>query len=362
MSLTDFLCLTREIAFLSGEPRMKTRLLKFTVLFVLILGAFEVFVRANGPYFYALSDKLLLKAAILERSPDTNVLFLGTSRFVDAIEQMRFAEELESITGKKTKALNGATTGSQGERSAYFAKLAVKHEGLTHVILEATPPALKNGDLGFTDESGLAPAVAGAGDDDERFATRFENRLQDSVTSNVALVKYRKAMRPKTLLKLPVLYMADSVDPNTWSRKGLLRSMFTSPDVEITEELAAKFKPEIITADDLPDDAKPHPSTELYDNLIRLSDIFAESGIQVIWVAPPVSEEKLRSNYGRKYTRMYQAIAAKYDTVFYDYAGTPMDAEYLRDPTHMNANGRRLFSTVLARELAERFEETETKP
>jgi hypothetical protein len=332
---------------------MKSRLTKFLVLFVLIVTALDIFVDVNGSYFYALSDKLLLKTAILERAPDTKVLFLGSSRFVDGIEQKKFTDELEVVTGLKYKSLNGATTGSQGERTAYFANIAVTNKNLTHVILEASSPAQKDGELGFAE--GPATAQPFEEDSDERFAIKFENRLQSWLTGNVALVRYRKALRLKTILQLPVLYLAGSIDPNIWSRKGVVRNLFTSADAGITEEIISKFKPEIIRSDNNTIDPKPISSSEQYDNLVRLSDIFAESGIEVIWVAPPVSAKKMSSNYGPKKTRMYQAVACRYDTVFYDYAGLGADQNLLRDTTHLNSKGRRVFSIALARQLAEHF-------
>lgn len=83
----------------SGKPR----LLKFLFFFCLILVALEGFVRAQGSYFFMLSDKLLLKVAILKRAEETRVLFLGTSRFLDAIAEQDFTDELEKLTGERIK-------------------------------------------------------------------------------------------------------------------------------------------------------------------------------------------------------------------------------------------------------------------
>ena len=99
------------------------------------------------------------------------------------------------------------------------------------------------------------------------------------------------------------------------------------------------------------------PTTEklrpnhIYENLESISKIFADSGLEVIWVAPPVSVEKQKGNYSRKFTGYYQAIAFQYGRVFYDYAGTGLDNEFFRDPSHLNTKGRALFSTVLAESL-----------
>ncbi|MDG2124426.1 MAG: hypothetical protein P8J87_12045 [Verrucomicrobiales bacterium] len=301
-----------------------------------------------------LSDKLLLKVAILERAEETRVLFLGTSRFLDAIAEQDFTDELEKLTGERIKSLNGATTGSQGERSAYFAKLAAENEGLTHVILEASPPALQDGELGFRD--GSSPTLKVRDRADGRGVQKIENWLQEMATEHIGLVKYRKALRPKTVLKLPVLYLADTIDPNTWSRKGVLRGLFEKSDTEITDDYSSKYVPEVISKATLEGVPEAVGSNEVYDNMVRLSEIFAGSGIEVIWVATPVAKEKISKNSGGKYRRYYESISHRYDVPFYDYACLETDEEFLRDTTHLNASGRGVFTRLLARQLAGHFQ------
>jgi len=318
----------------------------------LIISAAEVFVRANSENFFALSDKLLLKVELLERNPDTRVLCLGTSRFLDAIDERQFSSEIERRTGKKVKVMNAATTGSQGARFAYFAEIAKKNSHLSHVILEADPPALQDGELNFPDR--LIDAEPGRSEH-QKFATRFENRLQTRVMDNIAIVKYRKALRPATFEKLFVLATSDAIAPNTWSRKGILRNFLMSSEVEITDRIIAEFRPEIITRATVttpPDKLKP--GVEL-KHLQRISEIFADSDIEVIWVAPPVSRTKIKSNHNSKYSDYYRDLAHRYGSEFYDYAGNTIDDKYLRDSTHLNANGRFVFTAILAHDLAEKI-------
>lgn len=331
---------------------MNSRLVKFLVLTALIIGAVEIFVRANSGNFFALSDKLLLKVEILERNPDTRVLCLGTSRFLDAIDERQFSSEIERLTGRNIEVMNAATTGSQGARFEYFAEIAAKSSNLTHVILEADPPALQDGELNFPDHLTSADSDDS---DDQKFANRIEDRLQDWVMDHIAIAKYRKALRPATFEKLFVLASADAIAPNVWSRKGILRNFFVSPEVEITEQVVAKFRPEIITRESVttpPDKLKP--GVELR-HLQRISEIFAASDIEVIWVAPPVSKAEIKSNHNSKYTDYYRDLAHRFDSEFYDYAGNSIDDKYLGDPTHLNATGRYIFTTILARDLAEKI-------
>lgn len=331
---------------------MKSRLVKFLLLLLLILGAFEVFVRMNARNFHAFSDKLLLKVALLERNPETKVLFLGTSRFLDAIEDRQFTTEIERLTGREIVAMNAATTGSQGARFAYFARIAAENAHLTHVILEASPPALHDGDLNFPDA--ITPDVP-AEEEGATFATRIENKLQRWVTGNVAIAKYRKTLRPATLQKFVVLHTADIIPPNAWARKGIVRNLFVKPDVALTEEIAAEFQAEIIRHEEGEAPPRRLRRGDTIDNLNRISEIFASSDIEVIWVAPPVSKAEISDSHNPKLTDYYRDIALRFGSDFYDYAGSAIDDEFLRDPTHLNANGRFVFTTMLARALADRI-------
>lgn len=333
---------------------MKSRLLVFLVSFFLILTGVELAMRRSGESFQALTDPLLLKAAILERTPETKVLFLGTSRFVDGIEQERFSAALNEITGESIRVLNGATTGSQGDRSAYFVELATRHPGLTHVIMEASPPALMRGDLGF--EGVLEEETIPKSDPDARksvFADRFETSLQDWFRNHSALARYRKSLRPKSLLKLPVLLLSDHVDPNVWSRKGVLKSLLMPSSGDSEPELPAEIAPESITEGSQAEDLIKEK--DQFAMMIRLCKAFDGSSLKVIWVAPPVKPEERAANHNANYTAMYTAAAERYGITFYDYSGQDLDEVYFRDPTHLNEAGRNLFSRILARDLKEHF-------
>jgi len=340
-----------------GNPLlvMNARLSVFLLSFFLILAGLELAMRWNGESFHALTDPLLIKAAILEKSPETSVLFLGTSRFVDGIEQETFAREISKISGKSIRVLNGATTGSQGDRSAYFAELATKHPGLTHVILEASPPALMGGELGFEKTSESEPAEEAESDARKsRFADRLESTLQDWFRSKSALVRHRKSLRPKPLLKLPVILLSDVVDPNIWSRKGVLTSLISSSQVAPESPLPGDVRPAKVTGGNQSEDAIVQKSQ--FKMLIRLCEIFEKSKLKVIWVAPPVRRSERSANHNPDYTAMYSIAAERFGIEFLDYAATNLDESLFRDPSHLNAKGRPIFSRILARDLAGHFE------
>jgi len=325
---------------------MKSPLARFLIILVLILLGLELLVRVNGKYFYALSDSMLLNAKILEREPETKILFLGTSRFLDAIDHHLFSKELAAHTGIQLKSLNAATTGLQSERLAWFSKVAVANPGLTHVIIEASPPAM--GSDGKLDLPGQVPPATNSAENG-RFPDRFENRLQTWAMEHIALATYRKALRPKTVIKLFVLYTANLMDPNVWSRKRPLQAIFLPVNETVTPEMVSSLEPVIVDPGPAPASV---PTGESFDNLKKIADIFQNSKLKVIWVAPPVSVVQVPANHNPNYTNYYQTIANQVGASFYDYAGQGWDEQYLRDPSHLGARGRSVFTKVLAAHLA----------
>lgn len=328
---------------------MRSRLVKFLTILILLLFVLEGVVRVNGKYFHALSDRMLFKAKILERETDTKVLFLGTSRLLDGVNHQVFSKELESISGHYFKSLNGATTGLQNERLAYFSQLAAENAGLTHVVIEVSPPAMADGTMKLPELEGQPQADPVAAD---RFADRVENRLQKSFINHVALVKYRKALRPRTFSKLLILYTANIIDPNIWSRKRPLEAIFLPANVTVTKVMEAELVPVVTKANAK---AQTQPEGKDFANLEKIANIFKDSSIDVIWVAPPVSEKAILKNHNHRFSGFYQAIANQTGASFYDYAGIGFDKAMLRDGTHLNPKGRDLFSKLLARHLAGHF-------
>ncbi|NNE90278.1 MAG: hypothetical protein HKN23_01390, partial [Verrucomicrobiales bacterium] len=51
------------------EVKAKPKLLRYLIVLTVFFLLFERFVTVNGPLFFALSDKILLKAKMLERAP-----------------------------------------------------------------------------------------------------------------------------------------------------------------------------------------------------------------------------------------------------------------------------------------------------
>jgi hypothetical protein len=320
------------------------RLIPFIVSLICLFLLLELFARFNTEHFFALSDKVLLKAQILRRAPDTRILFLGSSRFLDAIDARTFTATLERETGEEFRTFNGATTGLNVERFSYFARVARGREGLTHIVLEASKPVLIEGDLGFVDER--APSAS------EDAATDAEGFLRQAIVRRVEFIKHRKALRPKVLLKLLVLYTANSIDPDIWSRKGTLKQIFYRPRARATEVMKLRYEPNIVRAGVSDDEPATPEGKSMLANMRRVAGIFRDANVTVIWLAPPVSVDQAATNSNVEIEACYRRVAEEFDTIVFDYAGCGLDESLLRDTTHLNADGRSVFSEIFAEHLA----------
>jgi len=336
------------------RSRRSLRLPLFCAFLFLALVALEIVVRANGEQFLALSDRFLLRVKIFERSPeDTKALFIGTSRFVDGIDQTVFSDEVERRTGNPTRVVNGATAGIGVNEVERFAEIAAERKGLHLVVVEASGPALKI--PAPTRSESAEPADPAGRPVDDKFATRFEDRLQSEVASRLALVRYRKSLRPGTLLKLLVLHTANIVDPGKWSRKGAVRELFAPSASGIGEEELRPFHPKVIAPDKAPPPDDRIPPDPVYENMRRISQVLARSKVKVIWVAPPVTPAMEASESNRARNETYRRIVSEFGSSVFDYTGARLDESLYRDPSHLNGKGRALFSMLLARDLAGTF-------
>ena len=337
---------------------MTRRLLLFVSFLLLALGILEFLVRASGEYFEALSDKTLMRIKIFERSPsDLGLLFIGTSRFVDAIDGPLFSKGIKERSGKTLRTLNGATAGLDVTGMIRFADAASQREGLKVVVLEVSVPSLASPISHPKEEPG--EAVSQVAPKKPGFGPLLEETLQAGLAKQLGIVTYRKALRPASVFNLLALYSGNVMDTTIWKRKGLLRELFSSSDPGINEEQFSKIVPAVTApvesgtgSGTMPDPSRNASANGELENMVRLAETLADSGVKVIWVTPPVTPGVAGSEGGEGRVAAYRYMASHYGTHVFDYSQAAIPADCYRDPSHLNKKGRTLFSKLLARDLA----------
>ncbi|MCB1205169.1 MAG: hypothetical protein KDN18_12990 [Verrucomicrobiae bacterium] len=329
---------------------MRRRLIFFTFTLVILFLGLEWFVRANEAAFESLSSRVLFRIQILTRSPpDTSTVFVGTSRFADAIDQSLISKEFGS------RAFNAGTAGIVLPEILQFCEAASRRESLSTLVVEASSVAMSSGN----EKEDADLSAESHGEEVDRFADRIEHGLQQRLRDHLAVVRCRKALRPKSLLDLAILYSANVVDPGTWSRKGLIRGWFAAADFDVPAAQFDSLHPIRFGTGEPPsnvggrkvsvEEVKGNP---VYAGMRMAHDTMRDSTATIVWVNPPVRQE-VRSESGRLRKLVYQEIAEETGSIVLDYSRLPLDAAFFRDPTHLNEKGRKLFSRLLARDLAE---------
>lgn len=338
---------------------MTRRLLLFVAFLLLALGVLEAFVRANGEYLEVLSDKTSMRIKVFERSPsDLGLLFIGTSRFVDCIDEPLFSRNLEIRSGKTIRALNGATAGIGVKGIIRFAEAVSQRGGLRVVVLEASVPSLGKAAVSSETDT-LKEDIAAPGQDESGYGPRIETALQGWLADRLGIVAQRKSLRPASAINLFALYSGSVMDTTVWKRKGVLRELFSSSEPGVDEQQFSRIIPVVTSSGDAGIEVTEGVDLsrdETLRNMEQLAGILAGSDTQVIWVAPPVTAAVAQqSESGETRAAAFRYMAYRYGTPVFDYSQAAIPDDCFRDTSHLNKKGRILFSKLLARDLADHF-------
>jgi len=331
---------------------MVRRLIVFLVVMLALFVGLECLVRTQESTFAALADRFLLREQLIEQASDeTEIMILGTSRLLDAVDQGVFADALEERAGRELRCFNTSIAGVNVEILESFAQRVSEKEGVKLVLIEASTPSLTQQPVNLDGQ--IVELTEEPGPNENRFPDRLEDGLRGWIYDRLALVRQRKALRPRTLVKILVAPTADVIDPNLWDRKGAGRSIAAAITSEAPEVEDGFLIPTVIQKVGEGSEGIEDSEEAIVSLMIRLTRLLQERGKEVIWVAPPVGEKAVPSEYNSRRNATYQAVANKSETALLNYTATVLESEYLRDPTHLGFEGRKLFSAVLARDVAE---------
>jgi hypothetical protein len=110
--------------------------------------------------------------------------------------------------------------------------------------------------------------------------------------------------------------------------------------------------PEVVNTEGVQVDPVAEGEDKIVSLMVRLSSLLQNQGKQVIWVVPPVAESAVASENHDSRLASYQSAVAESGTILLNYSGSGLEEKYLRDKTHLNVEGRAMFSVVLARDVA----------
>jgi hypothetical protein len=304
---------------------------------VATLIVFEVFLIYSSFIFSNLTDRIRLKSAMFEYRDSTEILFIGSSRFKDGISPKIVSEVFNKNGNVRWSAFNGATTGTNMNRLEYFFNNSVVKPGLVTIIIEISLPQLSEGILGFNSEAEPRD---------------FEEKLQQTLSSNLRLSEYRKSFRLEHLMYAPAIVGASYFEGSELFRKNIIPDLLSEDKFNLSEERLNKWQPVLI-----------HPTKEevtkgdrILDAFSRMSDLAFKKNVNLLFVIPPIVNQRNKKENTKEVLDLYQKIATVSKRPIYNYGNLPIPESNFRDKdSHLNKEGRVVFSTALARVIKESY-------
>ena len=306
---------------------------KYFVWLLAVAIAFELFVTLTSGVFSNLTDRIKLKAAMFNHRKQTEILFIGTSRFKDGVVPSQVLSVINQKSNLTWSGFNGATTGTNLKRLNYFFETTVEKQGLKVAVIEVSMPQFVAGGLGFNEVD---------------TASDVESTLQRLLAENSSAIKSRKSFRIQNLANIVAILGADKFEGSEWFRAGGAKDFFS-------DDINHGFK-----SDDWHYDIMaPNDSIILLDNdtfITTYQNIAATAikfNIKLIFVIPPLAIVGQKKECTAAISNMYQALSNKTQISILDYShGTHPDSLFYDRDSHLNKQGRMQFSAALGSDIA----------
>lgn len=283
------------------------RLLQYAAGVVATLALLECAFRCFEADLAASASRVATKEALLGKQGAVQVLFLGTSRFWDAIAPRRFAAAFPG-----SRAFSLATSGAKLETLEEAAARCAGRPGLRVAFIELSRPQLDPA-------SPPPPAPSGP----EGLAARASK-----------LIEHRAALRGESLLRLPALLLFPRrMDGSEVSFADHLAALRGGGD-----ERAPEGSPS-----PAPVEASRSPPNDAARRMEAVGDRFRAAGVEAIFVLPPI----LPCEPPEDVAALAAFLASRFPVWDYRSALPP---SAFRDCSHLNRDGRASFSDALARQ------------
>ena len=296
----------------------------------LVFVILEVGVRMSSLVFENITDRVKLKSAMVLSRDQTDVVFIGSSRFKDGVAPSIVSSGIEG----NPKVFNGATTGTNLKRMKYFFDRIIEKEGVKVVIIEMSMPNIQEGALGF----------------DEVVDTfSVESFLYNQVAVS-KIVEWRKSFRLQNLKNSVAILGANKFEGSEWFRRGGFSTFFS--DEKSNWELKGIAWEIPIRAYEFEGIAELREEVEVFK---QISLSAKEKGVEVLLVVPPLVNNRLLTERTDDILAKYSLLAKECGVDLVDYSALSLGESLFRDQdSHLNEEGRAYFSQALANMLNEK--------
>jgi hypothetical protein len=296
------------------------RLLGFSLALFACAACIELFARRLEPKVAAVSNRVEFKAALFDGQPETQLLFIGTSRFNDGISPKIVSEVLNG-RGRAWRGFNASTPSSSLEALTHVVKRSRQHPGLMLTVIEVSDRQIAR-DVGFT-----------ISDEGERPEAGIEGTLQHAVATHSAVMRHRRAFVLENVPRWAGLLFAPVFDGSEWFRTNSLFEALR-PKTEIPTE---PWQPAPLVSGTA---GAPSDIVGIYAGI-------AEQAQNVVFVSPPVAPG--HHGCSNEMRALFAAVADRTHKPMWDFACANVPESFFHDGReHLSDVGRVYFSTALA--------------
>jgi len=253
------------------------KLVIYSVSLIVFFASLEIFVRANHDYFYALSDKLLLKMEILKKRPNNDLVVFGSSRTLDGFDAPAFHKVLNEKYDLNVKTFNAGSTGQNINRYLYSLEHFLKNKDIKVIVIESSDVSMREGSLRINLSKESSQPERSEGEESE---ASVEGTLQNFMVNNFYTVKVRKSFKPKAFFRLAMIWTSDRFNHDTWFRSGALKQLFTGFYKEYSEEEVNKYNPVVI------DETTENTGTSVNSSFEKIIALLKNTDKKVIFYNP----------------------------------------------------------------------------
>ncbi len=353
------------------------RLSKYILILLTFFITLELFFRHNYQEILILSDKQLIKSAILKKLGLQNVAVFGSSRSNDAFDSRYFSKQVvesnplifkrqtsdvknpnSNILAKNKdrisfQSFNAASIRMSPQKYLQSLNEAFKNQAANLFIIEISEGIFSQSDSKATiltsKQAKSADEISINHDQGLKIEgeTGIEGFLQDFFYDNFILVQQRHALKLKTALRLLMLKSAGYIPSERWFRSGIIKSFFAK-DIVFMEEDYKKYSPQIYQKSS-EHTVYVQPDHEVFKN--ELMHLFKNINNKYILINLPVKIKVREQECTSKNREFYKYMVYQLDTTVLDFSCLDLPNDFFKDEKHLNYRGRVFFSKLLAHHL-----------
>jgi hypothetical protein len=287
-----------------------------------------------------MGEEHLFKLQLLKRRDGNDYVFLGSSRFQDAIEVKHLEKWYKEHNGQKVKFFDASFRKPFFDEYTFTAKEVIKLNKTGRLVLELSNAI-------FLGREELEEKSLNTEGEKQNIV---EETLKNFVYENSDLVKVRKSIGLTSLYKLYMVYTSQNKTHDLWLNPRVFKNYFYVKYKQYSPQELDKFKPIVI---------KPKSSVarrKMNPRLFELVEVLKKANKQIYFVKPPVIKETNEISDFDSIEKVYLEFGE--GAVLLDYSKVEFPKGFMRDDLHMSVYGKLLFSQILARDLEKYKEES----